>query len=256
MQAQTTKQIAALFVEESGCYFGIAGVDPWGVSRDARLYDGPYPVVAHPPCARWSVLWSGGFVGKRKEFGDDNGCFKSALETVRTYGGVIEHPARTKAYKHFGIRLPEKRGWAMADTHGGWVCQVDQRHYGHRAHKQTWLYCCKVSLPQLKWGKGPATDYILNQREQYKNARHDLPLIPTMKAVKDIAAREGGIRLRTKEISATPPEFRDLLISIARSAYDVQPEQAPRTLFAMPEPVPLKQPFGLTVDLEINVDSS
>ena len=28
--------IAALFVETDGCYFGLPGVDPWDVARDAR----------------------------------------------------------------------------------------------------------------------------------------------------------------------------------------------------------------------------
>jgi len=48
--------IAALYVQTDGCYFGIDGVDPWGEPRDARRYDGPYPVIAHPPCQRWGAL--------------------------------------------------------------------------------------------------------------------------------------------------------------------------------------------------------
>ena len=47
------RQIAALFVATDGAYFGLPGVDPWDVRRDARLYDGPHPVVAHPPCQLW-----------------------------------------------------------------------------------------------------------------------------------------------------------------------------------------------------------
>lgn len=41
--------IAALYVQTGGCYFGLPNVDPWDVHRDARKYDGPWPVVAHPP---------------------------------------------------------------------------------------------------------------------------------------------------------------------------------------------------------------
>lgn len=48
--------IAALFVATGGCYFGLEGVDPWDEQRDARLYRGPWPVVAHPPCSRWCRL--------------------------------------------------------------------------------------------------------------------------------------------------------------------------------------------------------
>ena len=48
--------VAALFVATGGCYFGIDGVYPWDEARDALLYPGPFPVVAHPPCARWCRL--------------------------------------------------------------------------------------------------------------------------------------------------------------------------------------------------------
>jgi len=48
--------IAALYVEKNGCYFGLDGVDPWDEERDARKYDGPYPVVAHPPCQLWGRM--------------------------------------------------------------------------------------------------------------------------------------------------------------------------------------------------------
>lgn len=51
--------IAALFVETDGCYFGLDGVDPWDILRDAREYRGPHPVVAHPPCQRWGRFWHG-----------------------------------------------------------------------------------------------------------------------------------------------------------------------------------------------------
>ena len=146
--------IAALYVEEGGCYYGLDGVEPWGVSRDARKYDGPFPVVAHPPCARWSAFWFGGVsVKEKKTFGDDNGCFKFALEAVRKWGGVIEHPAKTGAYSHFGIAKPDaKGGWHIVDTHGGFSCIVDQRNYGHSARKMTCLYAYKTYLPDLEWG--------------------------------------------------------------------------------------------------------
>jgi hypothetical protein len=41
--------IAALYVEKDGVYANLPGVDVWDESRDARLYAGPDPVVAHLP---------------------------------------------------------------------------------------------------------------------------------------------------------------------------------------------------------------
>ena len=72
--------VAALFVAAKGSYTGMAGIDAWTADRDARRYDGPFPVVAHPPCQRWGKLWAGQPLhikrtGERKIKGDDNGCF-------------------------------------------------------------------------------------------------------------------------------------------------------------------------------------
>ncbi len=79
--------IAALFVQKNGVYFGLPNVDPWDEARAARKYDGPYPVVAHPPCARWCRL--AGLVEARwgHKRGEDGGCFASALANVRRWGG-------------------------------------------------------------------------------------------------------------------------------------------------------------------------
>jgi hypothetical protein len=30
--------------------------------------------------------------------------------------------------------------WTGPDRFGGWVCQVEQGHYGHLSRKATWLY--------------------------------------------------------------------------------------------------------------------
>ncbi len=73
--------VAALFVAKGGCYFGLPGVDPWDLDRDARLYAGPWPVVAHPPCERWGRYWGGApSTWPRLIRGDDDGCFASPHE--------------------------------------------------------------------------------------------------------------------------------------------------------------------------------
>lgn len=142
--------IAALYVETDGAYFGLEGVDPWDEKRDARLYDGPFPVVAHPPCARWSIM--GNCRGYRD--GKDGGCFEHALSCVRRFGGVLEHPAHSLAWERFGLPMPPGQGWARSLLDDGWACAVDQRRYGHDARKPTWLYYVGPPPPPLAWGRG------------------------------------------------------------------------------------------------------
>jgi hypothetical protein len=148
--------IAALFVERGGSYFDVPGVDPWDEARDARAYEGPHRVVAHPPCSRWCRL--AGLVEARwgHKRGDDGGCFASALASVRRWGGVLEHPAYSTAWRAHGLNTPPTGGgWVNADEHGGWTCYVEQGRYGHPAKKATWLYAVADSLPTLEWGVMP-----------------------------------------------------------------------------------------------------
>lgn len=188
--------IAALYVAKGGVYYGLDDVDPWDEARDARLYAGPWPVVAHPPCARWGRYWSGGpsHHGQYK-LGDDGGCFAAALASVRKWGGVLEHPEGSRAWRVFGIPLPWREGEWVACLDGGATCCVDQRHYGHRSNKRTWLYAVHVTrLPDLVWGDGPKPDG------------------------EPISKRRGCLeRMSHKERLATPIVFRDVLLDMARS---------------------------------------
>jgi hypothetical protein len=192
--------IAALYVEEGGAYYGLDGVDPWPEARDARLYAGPWPVVAHPPCARWCQLAPVNQARYGHKVGDDGGCFASALAAVRTWGGVLEHPALSLAWPAFDLPRPPSRGWSRSFC-GGWTAHVEQRHYGHRARKATWLYAFGVDLPSLLWGPGPKPEVWISA----DRPRHEL-------------AAMGIGQMQKAEAKATPPAFRDLLLSIASTA--------------------------------------
>lgn len=199
--------IAALYVQESGCYVGLSNVDPWPASRDARNYSGPWPVVAHPPCERWGRYWGGGPSARVKRTkGDDNGCFAAALDAVRRFGGVLEHPEASHAWSAFGLNKPSRSGgWVRADFHGGWTCCVEQGHYGHKARKATWLYAVGAALPELIWGpsSGERLDEGFHSKAERDAAR--------------AAGRKPVRRLSSADNIATPIAFRDLLIGIAQS---------------------------------------
>lgn len=201
--------IAALYVATGGVYYNLPNVDPWDITRNARLYSGPHPVVAHPPCERWGRYWSGGPSAKvRRELGDDGGCFAAALASVRKWGGVLEHPEASKAWKAHGLLVPLRGGgWSVADSLGGWTCCVDQGDYGHRARKATWLYAVGVEFPTLVWHSRSRGAYVRLEQGYHstEERRADRGRVPCK-------------RLSDGERIATPIPFRDLLISMAQSA--------------------------------------
>jgi hypothetical protein len=199
--------IAALFVESGGCYFDLPDVDPWDETRDARTYAGPWPVVAHPPCQRWGRFWHGS-TRKPHQFklGDDDGCFKAALDAVLRFGGVLEHPAHSRAWHAFNLPKPSPLGgWSSYGKMSS--CHVEQGFYGHFSRKPTWLLVCGTNLPSLIWGAGEQRLHptALN-RYGYEKARRI-----------GMCAMIGG-KDKTRIRNATPPEFRDMLIAMALTA--------------------------------------
>lgn len=203
-------RVAALYVETDGAYFGFEDVDPWDAERDARLYAGPHPVVAHPPCNKWSPL---AHINQKRLpdycVGDDGGCFAAALAAVNEFGGVLEHPARSLAWKHHGLPKPARLGYGWiscrlagdgTEREGRWVCEVAQSAYGHRARKLTWLYCVSEETPApLDWSNPPRDVIVSGFTHQPKGAH--------------VACEHR--RVRPKEASQTPAAFRDALLALA-----------------------------------------
>lgn len=198
--------ISALFVETNGIYYNDQRIDPWDIERNALQYKGSHKVIAHPPCKRWGRYWGGGPMlhGTPRQLlkGDDDNCFAHSLWTVRTFGGVIEHPEASHAWAWFGLnKPPQKGGWIKADDFGGWTCCVSQGHYGHRGQKLTWLYAVDTKRPELKWGKCPGKQL---QGDDFHSKEERARL------------RRTGIcqRMSKRQRAATPKEFKELLIEM------------------------------------------
>jgi len=194
----TQYTIAVLFVQPNGCYSEIPHVDLWPEERDARQYNGSLPVIAHPPCQLWGSLAAVNFArwgGSHNRPGNDGGCFASALKNVNRCGGVLEHPAKSKAFQAHGIPAPRSAGWQQIFG-GAWVCEVWQSAYGHKANKATWLYYTGDKAPKnLNWSRITGTHQVGFPDKRGKTANK-----PT---------------LSKKEANATPPLFRDELIELA-----------------------------------------
>lgn len=168
--------VAALFVRPDSHYKAMPGVDAWDMERDARRWPGGCAVVAHPPCRAW-----GNFQWRAKPRPDEKELALWAVQQVRTFGGVLEHPASSKLWPAAGLPAPGTR-----DAWGGWTLPVLQSWWGHRAPKATHLYIVGVE---------PA----------------DIPPIPY-----ELGTPEGRIELMGRaERERTPEAFAAWLVDLA-----------------------------------------
>lgn len=189
-------KVAALYVEVGGPYFRMRDVDAWDRERDARTYAGPLPVVAHPPCGPWGEL-------RHLYKGDEHDCAPLAVEVVRRWGGVLEHPARSKLWE--ALALPEPCD--EPDEHGGFTVEVDQVSWGHVARKRTRLYL--VGVPRqvvescLRTG-GTPTHWVSGTRNPRRTGRGGV--IPP------------GIKVcSAQQRRRTPLAFAEWLVELAAS---------------------------------------
>jgi hypothetical protein len=137
-------------------------------------YKGEEPSVAHPPCQLWTNFAAVNWKRYQRQLpawyegGTDEGCFLHALNIIRRFGGVLEHPASSHAWKSYGlIRPPKDGGWSwgqpglFSEGMTEYSCRVYQSAYGHKARKGTWLYYCGKQPPfPLIWDKNPGTHQV------------------------------------------------------------------------------------------------
>ena len=182
--------VAALYVERGGPYFGMPGVDPWDAERDARLYAGPHPVVAHPPCGPWGRL-------RHLYRGNEHDCAPAAVAAVQEWGGVLEHPRDSRLWPFCGMPNPGE----FPDRHGGITIAVSQVEWGHACAKPTWLYLVGVnphSIAPPMPGRRPTHGIWYGDFERAGRAGDRL-----LGASKEIRRR-------------TPPAFAAWLVGLAR----------------------------------------
>ncbi len=198
------QKVAALYVDPQGVYSGRDDVDIWDEARDARLYAGPWPVVAHPPCQRWCRFAKGIEKVHGHKVGDDGRCFELALMAVQKWGGVLEHPAHSLAWSEFELLEPQSSvGWTHGFTDPGATAYIEQGRYGHPMRKATWLYAYGIDFPNLRWGKTADQDALgeFKWGSRLYKPEHDRnrPRVDSLHSV-------------------TPPAFAEVLIDMARSA--------------------------------------
>jgi hypothetical protein len=130
---------------------------------------------------------------------------------VRTLGALLARfnpqAASSKAWDAFGLTKPPRGGGWVSSGALGATCYVEQGFYGHLSRKPTWLFAAHHNWLDLKWGVGKQRLHpIALEKHGYAKARRI-----------GMMAMVGG-KDKTKIRNATPPEFRDMLLAVARTA--------------------------------------
>ena len=179
-------RVAVLFAREDSVYKTLPGCEVYDMARDARTYDGPWPVVAHPPCRAWGRLRT--FANPRP---DERNLARLAVALVREFGGVLEHPAGSTLWPAQTLPRPGER-----DAFGGWTLAAPQHWWGHKAEKATWFYvvgCEPRDQPDLPFVLGDAA-YVIQSRKREDYRPH----------------------VTKAEREHTPPELARWLVELAR----------------------------------------
>ena len=128
------ERVAVLCARRDSVYKSFDLADVYDEERDARTFKGGSSVVAHPPCRGWGRLRH---LAKVKPGEIELASF--AVDMVRLWGGVLEHPAGSKLWEVENLPLPGHR-----DVFGGFTLPIYQSWFGHPCPKNTWLYIVGV----------------------------------------------------------------------------------------------------------------
>ena len=191
--------VAALYIDPRGPYPKMSGVDCWDETRDARIYAGPWPVVAHPPCGPWGGL-------RHLYEGAQHDCGPAAIAAARRWGGVVEHPAHSQLWRTMRLPFPGE----FSDEHGGFTLDVDQCAWGHVARKRSWIYVVGVdraaTTASVRTG-GTPTHWISGFHWKGQEGRPRCDAAPNGIKICSAAQRR-----------RTPPAFAAWLVGLARAS--------------------------------------
>ena len=186
--------MAALFVRPDSIYKTFPGVDCYDIERDARTWPGGSPVIVHPPCRTWGCLKAFATAAPAHE----HTLALWAINQVRRWGGVLEHPKGSTLFRECGCVIG-----GLPDKWGGWILEVDQFRWGHKARKRTLLYIVGTrDLPPVPCRDGEPTHVIDRPGRTRKTER------PNSAEKKPACSH--------KDREATPLDFAKWLVELAR----------------------------------------
>jgi hypothetical protein len=191
--------VAVLFARKDSVYRKIPDCDVWDKTRDAMLYSGSDPVVAHPPCRLWSRLAHFSSAPKKEKE-----LARFAVRTVQRVGGVLEHPAHSKLWAD--MKLPA----VGQEDANGFAIEVAQLWFGHPCNKKTWLYVSGIRMDQFPPLPGtPRFDFT------FLDLLSEIPAYVRYLCMESRFSNLANVKPRRWR-EATPEEFAVWLLKIAR----------------------------------------
>lgn len=191
----TLELVSVLFARKDSVYKKL-GVDVWDIERDARLWPGGNPIVAHPPCRAW-----GAYKGFAKPRPGEKELAIWSIRQIRRWGGVLEHPRASSLWKEMELPIGEE-----VDEYGGRTISIDQKWFGHKAKKATLLYVCGCkNLPKIPLNFDAVTHYV-GYPKSFKGK-----------------SRNGMKEISKAEREHTPIHLAKWLIEVARNCYGFEP---------------------------------
>jgi len=160
------RRVAVLFAREDSIYKTMPDCDVWDIKRNALNWPGGMPIVAHPPCRLWGRLRTfANVITGEKELAP------WAVEQVRKFGGVLEHPYKSTLWDAMSLPHP-----GIIDKFQGWTIAIPQFWFGHKAYKRSWFYIVGVGpyhIPPVPLVMGDA-EFVIQTRKR-KDHRPRVP---------------------------------------------------------------------------------
>ena len=176
------RRVAVLCAPRNSVYHTLPTVDVYDVLRDARMFQGGMPIVAHPPCRAWSAYCA----HQAKPLPGEKELGLWCCEMLKQCGGVLEQPAHSRLFEAGGLPLPPSGDAVL------WSQQVDQWWWGDSRKKSTWL--CFSGIPR----ESVAVPYALRATDTGDKRRWQV--------------------MSHNQRSATPVAFAAWLVAIARAS--------------------------------------
>jgi hypothetical protein len=174
-----------LFARSDSHYKNYPNLEVFDADRNALSCKDETASIYHPPCRAWGQLKH--FAKPRP--GERKLAIWSLLR-INKFGGVLEHPANSELFKKYYLLMNK-----------GFVLDLEQVWFGHKARKPTKLYIVGIDRSELPHFKKIATEpthQITWLRGKTKNGLKQ--------------RRLPGLEKKDRE--GTPPLFADYLIKI------------------------------------------